>query len=83
MVANVGSKWIDGKMVFFSKLTGTELLAFDPEAETVEIPSLKIGDTEISQAAAQANSTATTAEDLVTDFNSLLAKLRASGLMAE
>jgi hypothetical protein len=31
--------------------------------------------------AAQANSTATTVADLVTDFNALLAKLRADGVM--
>ncbi len=34
------------------------------------------------QAAFQTNSTAATVEDLVTDFNALLAKLVASGIMA-
>lgn len=34
------------------------------------------------QAAAQSDSTATDAAGLVTDFNSLLGKLRAAGLMA-
>jgi len=36
----------------------------------------------LPKAAAQADSTATTAEGLVTEFNALLAKLRAAGLMA-
>lgn len=36
----------------------------------------------LPQAAAQADSVATTAEGVVTDFNALLAKLRAAGLMA-
>ncbi|WP_235540588.1 head fiber protein [Paenibacillus sp. Root52] len=35
-----------------------------------------------SQAAAQADSTATTIAGLVADFNSLLAKLRAAGIIA-
>lgn len=35
-----------------------------------------------NQAAAQADSTAGTVADIVADFNSLLAKLRAAGLMA-
>lgn len=36
----------------------------------------------LPEAAAQADSTATDAAGLVTDFNALLAKLRAAGLMA-
>lgn len=36
---------------------------------------------EVPVAASQADSTASTVEDLVEDFNSLLAKLKASGLM--
>jgi len=36
----------------------------------------------VIQAAAQANSTATTVADLVTDFNALLAKLRTAGVIA-
>ena len=36
----------------------------------------------IAQAAVQADSTAATAADIVTDFNALLTKLKAAGLMA-
>ncbi|MFV8869566.1 head fiber protein [Serratia fonticola] len=36
----------------------------------------------VKQAATQANSTATDAAGLVTDFNALLAKLKAAGIMA-
>ena len=37
----------------------------------------------VKQAEAQADSVATDAENLKTDFNSLLAKLRSAGIMAE
>ncbi|WP_143966927.1 head fiber protein [Raoultella terrigena] len=36
----------------------------------------------VKQSAAQANSTATDAAGVVTDFNALLAKLRAAGLLS-
>lgn len=51
---------------------------------TLEIGSggkLTFAGTEIKPAATQANSTAETVADLVTDFNALLAKLKAAGLM--
>lgn len=41
------------------------------------------GDENLPPAAAQANSTAATVGDLVTDFNALLAKLRTAGYLAE
>ncbi len=44
---------------------------------------LTFGDSEIKPAAAQADSTATTVAELAADFNALLAKLRAAGLMEE
>ena len=37
-VANVGSRWEDGNLIFFSKLTGQELLIFDAENEKLTIP---------------------------------------------
>ena len=37
-VANVGSTWKDGNLIFFSKLTGQELLIFDAENEKLTIP---------------------------------------------
>lgn len=37
-VANVGSKWDEGKLIFYSKVTGQELLIFDPDEEQVVIP---------------------------------------------
>ena len=43
---------------------------------------LILGGTSIAPAAHQADSTATTIADLKTDFNALLAKLQAAGLMA-
>ena len=42
---------------------------------------LLLGGVPISRAANQADSTATTIADLKTDFNALLAKLQAAGLM--
>jgi len=32
-VANVGSKWSDGKLVFFNKATGTEILTIDSDGD--------------------------------------------------
>ena len=51
---------------------------------TLEIASggkLTFADAELKPAATQADSTAETVADLVTDFNALLAKLKAAGLM--
>jgi hypothetical protein len=44
--------------------------------------TFKLNGTAVTQAADQANSTAADVATLVTDFNSLLAKLKAAGLMA-
>lgn len=44
---------------------------------------LTFAGTELKPAAAQADSVASTIAGLVADFNALLAKLRAAGLMAE
>ena len=51
---------------------------------TLEISSggqLLLEETPLARAANQADSTATTIADLKTDFNALLAKLQAAGLM--
>ena len=51
---------------------------------TMEIATggkLTFAGTEIKPAATQADSTAATVADLVTDFNALLAKLKTAGLM--
>lgn len=51
---------------------------------TLDIASggkLTFAGTALKPAAIQANSTAETVADLVTDFNALLAKLKAAGLM--
>lgn len=52
-------------------------VSIDPEAI---IEGLQTA--EVTPAASQVDSTATTAEELAVDFNSLLAKLRAAGLMS-
>ena len=52
-------------------------VSVDPAALIEGLPSGNF-----TPASSQANSTATTAEDLTTDFNSLLAKLRTAGLMS-
>jgi exosome complex RNA-binding protein Rrp42 (RNase PH superfamily) len=52
-------------------------VSVDPAAIIEGVPS-----TELNPAASQAESTAATIEDLVLDFNSLLAKLKAAGLMS-
>ncbi|MFA5674185.1 MAG: Head fiber protein [Thermovirgaceae bacterium] len=51
-------------------------LSIDPSAVIEGLPSGGF-----TPAASQDDSTATTAEELTSDFNSLLAKLRAAGLM--
>lgn len=51
---------------------------------TLDIASggkLTVAGTELKPAATQADSTAETVADLITDFNALLAKLQAAGLM--
>jgi archaellum component FlaG (FlaF/FlaG flagellin family) len=75
-IANVGSKWVDGKLVFFSKITGNEIVAFDPTSSAILLGGAAFG-----PAAAQADSTATDVAGLLADHNALLAKLRAAGLL--
>lgn len=74
MIANVGSKWDGGKLVFYSKITGNTIATFDPENDALTIAGF-------GPAENQGDSTAAEVADLVTDFNALLAKLKASGLM--
>lgn len=38
MIANVGSKWVAGKLVFFSKITGNNIMTFDPDTDSLIIP---------------------------------------------
>jgi hypothetical protein len=58
-------------------ITAGALVSVDPEAVIEGVPS-----TDLSPAASQADSSAATIEDLLLDFNALLAKLRAAGLMS-
>ena len=74
MIANVGSKWVDGKLVFFSKTTGNDILTLDPATDTLTINGF-------GPAVAQADSVAADVPALVVDFNALLAKLRTAGLL--
>lgn len=74
MIANVGSKWVDGKLVFFSKMTGNTILTLDSDNDTLTINGF-------GPAEAQTNSTATEVAGIVSDFNGLLGKLRAAGLL--
>ena len=69
-----GEKTIIGGEVI---LAGTAKVTIDPAADIEGLPSGSI-----NAAASQADSTATTIEELVLDFNALLAKLRSAGLMA-
>jgi hypothetical protein len=64
---------IGGEIVLAAGAT----LSIDPEATIEGLPSAAF-----SPAASQADSAAVALEDLVTDFNSLLAKLRTAGLMS-
>ena len=52
------------------------------EKNPIEVDGLILGDVEIKQMPLQADSTADNVGDLVADFNDLLAKLKAAGLMA-
>lgn len=74
MIANVGSRWEDGKLIFFSKITGNTIMTLDPETDTLTISGFE-------PAANQAASTANDVTGLVADFNALLTKLKAAGLM--
>lgn len=62
------------------KTTSPLLLAlFNSDGSKLEIPEAF----ELEPAEAQADSEATTVEELVDDFNALLAKFRAAGFIAE
>jgi phospholipase/lecithinase/hemolysin len=63
---------IGGKVI----LAAGSIVSIDPSAVIEGLP-----DGNLAPAASQADSTATTIEDLTADFNALLAKLRAAGLM--
>ncbi|HCF8348103.1 head fiber protein [Klebsiella pneumoniae] len=65
----------EGDSVAWADITGKPS-TFPPSAATTST----IGG--VKMAATQANSTATDAAGLVTDFNALLAKLKAAGIMA-
>jgi len=69
-----GEKAIIGGEVI---LAATAKVTIDPAAVIEGLPSGNL-----TPAASQADSTATTIEELVGDFNALLAKLRSAGLMA-
>jgi hypothetical protein len=69
-----GEKTVIGGEVI---LAATAKLTIDPAALIEGLPGGSI-----NAAASQADSTATTIEELVVDFNALLAKLRSAGLMA-
>ena len=69
-----GEKTIIGGEVI---LAATAKVTIDPAALIEGLPGGSL-----TPAARQANSTATTIEDLVVDFNALLAALRSAGLMA-
>lgn len=43
MIANVGSKWDAGKLVFFSKVSGNTIFTFDPDNDTVTLPDDSVG----------------------------------------
>ncbi|MCC8456053.1 head fiber protein [Streptomyces rochei] len=64
-----------GSSVAWGDITGKPT-TFAPVAATASV----VGG--VKQAATQANSTATDAAGVVTDFNALLAKLKAAGIMA-
>jgi hypothetical protein len=74
VIANVGSRWEGGKLVFFSKKTGNTIATFDPDNDRFIIAGF-------GPAENQADSTADNVADLVNDFNVLLTKLKAAGLM--
>jgi len=69
-----GEKTIIGGEVI---LSANAKVTIDPAAVIEGLPSGSI-----NAAASQADSTATTIEELVVDFNALLAALKSAGLMA-
>lgn len=82
MIANVASKWEDGKLIFYSKTSGNTIATFNPTTEKLDIAALQIDGADFGPAANQADSVAADVAGLVTDFNALLAKLQTAGLMA-
>ena len=69
-----GEKTVIGGEVI---LAATSKVTIDPAAVIEGLPSGSF-----TPAASQVDSTATTIEELVVDFNALLVKLRSAGLMA-
>ncbi len=69
-----GEKTVIGGEVI---LAATSKVTIDPAAVIEGLPGGNF-----TPAASQVDSTATTIEELVMDFNALLAKLRSAGLMA-
>ncbi len=60
---------------------GGDVFVVGGEISVVDEGKLTFGGTELKPAANQADSAASTIADLKTDFNSLLSKLKAAGLM--
>ncbi|WP_250324106.1 head fiber protein [Bacillus velezensis] len=77
--AEVSVKWADvtGKPSSFPPSTHTHTIA-----NVTNLQTTLDGKLTASKAAAQANSTATDVAGLVADFNALISKLKAAGLMA-
>ena len=69
-----GEKTVIGGEVI---LAATSKVTIDPSAIIEGLPNGNF-----TPASSQADSTATTIEELVVDFNALLAKLKSAGLMA-
>ena len=61
---------------------GGERTVIGGELEITTGGKLTFGGTEVNPAETQADSTAATVAELVTDFNALLAKLKVAGLMS-
>ncbi|MED4828143.1 head fiber protein [Bacillus atrophaeus] len=77
--ATVEVKWADitGKPSTFAPASHTHTIA-----NVTNLQTTLDGKLTASKAAAQANSTATDVAGLVTDFNTLLGKLKSAGLMS-
>lgn len=74
--------WAAGDVIVSLSPTMTPTITSVPASETAGADATTATAGNVKQAAAQANSTATDVAGVVADFNALLAKLRAAGIIA-
>lgn len=92
MIANVGSRWVDGNLEFYDRSTGTTILAIpagttldplDKQTAIADISTANAGTQTASYVQADVQAIATLANANKAKINAILAGLRAAGVIAE